>query len=376
MASTSVFDRLDPDQKEAVALRKNGAVSAGAGSGKTTVLAARYLDLVFRDGADVSSILCLTFTRKAQAEMQARVYRELCASSEPRARAQVERFAEASISTLDSFSSAVLRSSAQDYGFAPNFRVDDQACRDLAVSEALRFLLARREEAPLAELFARMGFETAWKGLFAEAAYRFATPANRSEGDFASMPARAEKAIVAALGRAKGELGAAVDQVETALETGEATTAKGKEAVALLRALPASLISGPSELTSIKNVGEPDLTVLAADCAGLAALDLRAFGRSETEKAIKEAATAAREAARRIADLARAAALLPLEREILGRLAAFAEEYREAKRRSGVMGFHDVAVCAIDLLARRKELRAYWKSRFRFIMVDEFQDDN
>ncbi|MFZ4618788.1 MAG: UvrD-helicase domain-containing protein, partial [Rectinemataceae bacterium] len=58
-----IFDRLDPDQGAAVRLRANATVSAGAGSGKTTVLAARYLDLLFSSKAELRSILCLTFTR-------------------------------------------------------------------------------------------------------------------------------------------------------------------------------------------------------------------------------------------------------------------------------------------------------------------------
>ncbi|HRZ91256.1 MAG TPA: UvrD-helicase domain-containing protein, partial [Spirochaetia bacterium] len=101
MSANPMSSRLDPDQRTAVELRRNGAVSAGAGSGKTTVLAARYLDLVLRDGADVRSILVLTFTRKAAAEMYGRIHRELLASGEPRALEQVDRFSEAQISTLD-----------------------------------------------------------------------------------------------------------------------------------------------------------------------------------------------------------------------------------------------------------------------------------
>ena len=132
MEERGIFEKLDVDQRAAVGLRANATVSAGAGSGKTTVLAARYLDLVFSEGADARSILCLTFTRKAAAEMRARVYRELASSDDPRARAQVERFSEASISTIDSFCGSVLRSSAQDYGYAPNFAVDNDKARSLA----------------------------------------------------------------------------------------------------------------------------------------------------------------------------------------------------------------------------------------------------
>ncbi len=361
MPSTDLFGRLDPDQRAAVALRRNGTVSAGAGSGKTTVLAARYLDLLSRDAAELSSILCLTFTRKAQSEMQSRVWRELGASPEERAKAQLGRFAEASILTIDSFCSSLLRGSAQDYGYAPSFLVDDQACRDLAEAESLRFLLGRREESCLEALFAGMGFERAWRGLFAEAAYRFATPALRPEADFAAMPARAAAALEAAGKAALSSLAHAGSAAAFAAKEGPITTKKGIEALAVLSALP----DGPL-----------DLAGAACSTATLASLAMNGFGRSGSETALKEAAKAGREAARRLGSLAEAQAGAPLEAAILRLLAEFADLYRKAKRDAGIMGFHDVAVCAVDLLSRRLELRAFWKKRFRYIMVDEFQDDN
>jgi ATP-dependent exoDNAse (exonuclease V) beta subunit len=367
MSGSTVFDRLDADQRGAVALRLNGAVSAGAGSGKTTVLAARYLDLVFSDGADVRSILCLTFTKKAQAEMQSRVWRELSASDHPLARAQVARFSEASISTIDSFCGSVLRSSAQDYGYAPDFAVDNDRARQIALDEALRFLLARREEPALASLFALMGFERAWRGLFAEAAYRLAHPALRPEGDFSAMPGRAAKALDDAFARALRALDAAVDAGRSALAEGEATTAKGRETAALFSDLAAQ---GPWSGTGM------GLDEAASRAAPLADLKLQHFGSSPVEKGLSAAAKAAREAAQRLGKLAGAGRDAPLQAAILGLLADFAEAYRAAKRAEGVMGFRDAAVCAVDLLSRRLDIRAYYKRRYRFIMVDEFQDDD
>ena len=56
--------------------RGSAWVSANAGSGKTFVLARRVLRLLL-DGRDPSSILCLTFTKAAAAEMASRVFDEL-----------------------------------------------------------------------------------------------------------------------------------------------------------------------------------------------------------------------------------------------------------------------------------------------------------
>lgn len=56
--------------------RVNAVVAASAGTGKTWQLTARILRLLL-DGAEPGGILALTFTRKAAAEMQARVYARL-----------------------------------------------------------------------------------------------------------------------------------------------------------------------------------------------------------------------------------------------------------------------------------------------------------
>ncbi|MEI6874465.1 MAG: UvrD-helicase domain-containing protein [Spirochaetota bacterium] len=366
----SIFDRLDPDQMAAVKLRKNGAVSAGAGSGKTTVLAARYLDLVLESGADVASILCLTFTRKAAAEMRSRVWRELSRHDSPRAKEQAQRFAEAAISTIDSFSALILRSSAQLYGYPPDFRVDNEATRELVEAEALRFLLARREESALIELFAKTSFETAWRGLFAKVADRFASPAPRPEDDLASVPARARETLLALGAEAIKTIALVRDE---ALVLGPSTSKAGIAAQVAFSALPEDLEAAMSGKAAPDLLGQMEAAV--ALTSPLARLKL-GFGRSEGELRLKEATRAAREAALKLAGYRDSAAGRPLEDAVLGELASFVREVSEAKRRAGLMGFRDVALASVHLLTHSLPIREWWKRRYRYIMVDEFQDDD
>ena len=223
---TGIFDELDRDQLAASQIMTNAAVSAGAGSGKTTVLAARYLRLILEKGADVRSVLCLTFTRKAAAEMRERIYRELLSSGEERAREQIDRFSEAQISTLDSFCSLVLRSSAQDYGYAPDFAVDDDAARDIAEARPSP-LLENREDDDLTKVFARLGFERAWKELFSDVAYRLCSPASGFPDDFEAMGAKAAEEL-GCLGRdAAAAAGTAIGQAAAAAAGAIASSAEG-----------------------------------------------------------------------------------------------------------------------------------------------------
>ena len=54
----------------------NVVLEASAGTGKTTVLVTRYVNLLMR-GVDPANILAITFTRKAAAEIRERILRDL-----------------------------------------------------------------------------------------------------------------------------------------------------------------------------------------------------------------------------------------------------------------------------------------------------------
>ncbi|MEK7432199.1 MAG: UvrD-helicase domain-containing protein [Cyanobacteriota bacterium] len=65
---------LTDEQKLALATDKNILVTAGAGAGKTEVLTTRMLKLLDKVEGDIGKILVITFTKKATAEMQLRIY--------------------------------------------------------------------------------------------------------------------------------------------------------------------------------------------------------------------------------------------------------------------------------------------------------------
>ena len=107
---------LNPSQLRAV-MFNDGAllVIAGAGSGKTRTLTYRVARLV-EEGVSPQSILLLTFTRKASAEMLSRASRLLD-----------KRCEKVSGGTFHSFANAVLRRYAPAVGFKTGFSILDRS---------------------------------------------------------------------------------------------------------------------------------------------------------------------------------------------------------------------------------------------------------
>ena len=106
-------------QRRAVELRdQNILVSASAGSGKTTVLVGRLMDLVLKDRIRVDQILAMTFTEAAANEMKKRLSAALRKESEtctdPETKAflleQITLLQNAQISTIHSFCLSIVQS--------------------------------------------------------------------------------------------------------------------------------------------------------------------------------------------------------------------------------------------------------------------------
>ena len=74
MDVSEILDCLNTDQREAVSSNaKSLLVLAGAGSGKTRVLVHRIAWMLQVEGLSPHSIMAVTFTNKAAAEMRVRI---------------------------------------------------------------------------------------------------------------------------------------------------------------------------------------------------------------------------------------------------------------------------------------------------------------
>ncbi len=126
--------RWTPEQKEAIYSRGcDILVAAGAGAGKTAVLVERVIQgLLQENGLDIERLLVVTFTEAAAAEMRERIRRALeerlgQEPSNARLKQQLARLPLASISTIHSFCSKLLRRYFYRLGLDPNFRIITEA---------------------------------------------------------------------------------------------------------------------------------------------------------------------------------------------------------------------------------------------------------
>ena len=320
---------MNAEQRQVVSATGEVFVSAGAGTGKTTVLVERFVRAVCEQGIDVESILVITYTRKAAGELRARIRAALRERGRPDL---ARRLDGAWVSTIHGFCARLLRAHPFAVGIDPRFRelADDEA--PALVAEAFEQALTSfceggdPERLRLLATYGADGLRRKLTGVYET--LRSAGRELRLElGTWASVEER-----LAELQEAAREL--ANDPAATERQQAAAAAALALEpnAERLL------------DLAHLATVGERTSAFRGArDRLRQAALDELAARDSEHLQ------------------------------ELLG---LFAATYAEAKRRESVLDFEDLQLLVRDLLRVDESVRQLEQLRFRQIMVDEFQDTN
>lgn len=370
--SISPHLRLDEEQARAVFAKVNCVVTAGAGAGKTTTLAARYVHLVMDKKIPVERILALTFTRKAAAEMYGRIYGELSklASSEMAdswASAQLANFSNAQITTLDAFCARIVREAARDFGYTPDFSIDEEQVSDLVQTLARDFVRENAQQAGLLELLLAHPLDSVADDLFADVAQRYVTPQALLTKQFEPMKANMRLLVTQTLqvliARMRELSNSIVKEAAKSSQHNKDCTA----AIVAAHAFESWAATAQQECSSLQ---------LDAALAPILQLEMRSYKKTDDEQAIKEAASTLRDLGHNIKDLREFEDFLPVYNDIIDRLDEFALICAQAKRAADVMDYKDLGICAVETLKRRKDLRQEWKNGIDSILIDEFQDNN
>ena len=323
-----------PNDQQAAAIAARGQVfvSAGAGTGKTTVLVERFVEAVCERGLDVESMLVITYTERAAGELRGRIRSRL----HELGRHDLARSLDGAwISTIHGFCLRLLKAHPFAAGLDPRFRVLDDSqgrvIRGEAFEAALNEFCAGDDPARL-RLLATYGAAGLRRML--TTVYETLRSAGRELalelGERPGLDARL--AELAEASRCLADDAGATD----------AARAAAAQALVLTEA--------------------PQLPERLLDLSGLRARGERAATYEEARGAVEQAALD--ELALRDREL--------LQELLLG----FAEAYAAAKDRESALDFEDLQLRARDLLRENETLREREQLRFRSIMVDEFQDTN
>ncbi|MBQ8615038.1 MAG: UvrD-helicase domain-containing protein [Clostridia bacterium] len=124
--------------------KKNQLVSAGAGSGKTTVMIEKIADLLLEQNVDVDNLLVVTFTVLAAQEMKERLIKKLKSEiltakddKKEKILSIIEKINTASIDTIDGFNSKTIKKYFYDLEISPNIEILSDATKDYYLTKAM-----------------------------------------------------------------------------------------------------------------------------------------------------------------------------------------------------------------------------------------------
>lgn len=131
-------------------------VSAGAGSGKTTVMIEKISNLLLKQNVDIDNLLVVTFTVLAGREMKDRFTEKLkdelasCKDDEKERILNIlEKVDTASIDTIDGFASKVVKKYFYELNISPNIEILSDATKDFYLSRAMKETFAQTGVAEL-----------------------------------------------------------------------------------------------------------------------------------------------------------------------------------------------------------------------------------
>lgn len=360
-------------QKKAVEITDQSILlSAGAGSGKTRVLVQRYLHLLKARLASAEEILAITFTNKAAQEMQTRISQEVYKlASEVKSATErdfwqevIADLSKAQITTFHGFCGQILSLNLFS-GVNSSLKILDETKADGLLDEVIEDLLLTglKDVCPNLLVLAREYGLSRINHLL-KTAYLDSRANGSSLNQLRETSLKRSTLSESQVEKLKLEI---VSLVEELLKIKEETklTQNSKKKLDNLEE------NWPGLATQIKLIG----SLGAKERKALATLVDILKGRMP--KKIKQQHDRLKEIIesqllQSLADL-QANQLLSALTQIIQKID---REYTRRKQRFSALDFTDLEERALKILQTKAEVSRYFREKYQFIMVDEFQDTN
>ncbi|MCB0961064.1 MAG: UvrD-helicase domain-containing protein [Acidimicrobiales bacterium] len=366
----------DQDQRDIVAhaLDTTLFVEAGAGSGKSTALVGRVLELVTSGAAELRSIAAITFTEKAAAELRDRIRQQLEQTAEAaraagdgaratRCDAAIDQLDGAAIGTLHSFAQRILAENPIEVELPPRLEIVDEVSSDVQFDQRWRTFQDRLLEDPAMERTLLLLFAT---GVRPAALRALAVEFDRNwdlveERVDAAAPEPPQLAA-----RLEGAL-AAVDAV--CERVAHCTSPDDK--------LAARLHDVARHADALRHL--TDELDLLDELSGTGALKAPSFkagniGAAKNWGCDHREIQADLRAAGEQLDAVRGEVAQACARRLAAELRAFTLDAAAERRASGQLAFHDLLVLARQLVRHHPSVRGRLHRRYQRLLLDEFQD--
>jgi ATP-dependent helicase/nuclease subunit A len=352
-------DRSDRDRISAD-LASTLFVEAGAGSGKTTALVGRIVCLLASGGVELADIAAITFTEAAAAELRQKLYRALRESDDEALRAKASEIDDATITTIHGFAQRLLAEHTIEAGLPLHFEVTDEITATVAFEErfasSLDDLYDDESAHVLIQALGEFDVRAFHLHAFAEELDAKLGYLDSPEIGLSSTAIDVEAMVAAAADQLEAMIGTLCDLRSSCTNPDDKLLGRLDE-LAIERERGRALLEWTARLAWLR--------AISTNGTGLGIKD--SWSDVGTVRALlRDVDTARCESLAAIGDI--------LVRELVRRLQVAAISAAATRVASGRINFDDLLVLARDLVRDHSRVRSAVMARFRFILVDEFQD--
>ena len=384
--------QLTRSQQDALNIDTHVCVTAGAGSGKTTVLVQRYLKILRERDVTPREIVAITFTEKAAAEMKERVIQNLNQETDRNTRENfIDQMNTAHISTIHAFCSRILREFPFQANVPANFSIlqgiDQKLSLQNILKQTLKTIATDEDDGhrpELTRLLQRYGGQQKLVAFFSDMVERRDLLERLTQEIYGNPN---DTAIRESLEQqVREELMSMIDSAEFIRCLNHVLeVASGRNAEAV-RDLAQRL-----EVLCTQNPDSPEILNLLSQIANLITTASNSIAKRdflgnrvgttgiETEIAFLVSTATNIEAVPTVQDdgtMTDDDFLISTIRDLLTLYKRVLQDYQNAKLSQSTLDFNDLQLKTRDLLRDHADIRQELTERYKYFMVDEYQDTN